>query len=177
MRTQELQPDINKTFTELVKIISSFHEHQINATPFEDSWTAGQVAEHIIMSGSGFVEIIYGPVAETRRAPDELIERIKTSFLDFTIKMKSPDFIIPAEKNYEKKELLKTLEDIRQKINQAIENLDLLKTCLAFELPVLGFVTRLEAIYFILYHTQRHVHQLKNIYQKLDKAKYYVAEK
>ncbi len=89
--------------------------------------------------------------------------------------MKSPDFIIPAEKNYEKDKLTKTLENFRSKINLAMETMDLSKTCLAFELPVLGFLTRLESIYFILYHTQRHIHQMKNIHQKLKATKKYAA--
>ncbi len=109
------------------------------------------------------------------KAPHALKDKIKASFLDFTIKMKSPDFIVPADKNYKKDELLKILENFRLKINLAIETLDLAKTCLAFELPVLGFLTGLESIYFILYHTQRHIQQLKNIYQKLKATNEYAA--
>jgi len=175
METKELQSDINKTFKELGEIISSFDEDQINLIPFEGSWTAGQVAEHILLSVSGFEKTLNGSVAETERAPDALKDKIKASFLDFTTKMKSPDFIIPAEKNYEKDKLTKTLENFRGKINLAMETMDLSKTCLAFELPVLGFLTRLESIYFILYHTQRHIQQLKNIYQKLKATNEYAA--
>ena len=175
METKELQSDINKTFKELGEIISSFDEDQINLIPFEGSWTAGQVAEHILLSVSGFEKTLNGSVAETERAPDALKDKIKASFLDFTTKMKSPDFIIPAEKNYEKDKLTKTLENFRGKINLAMETMDLSKTCLAFELPVLGFLTRLESIYFILYHTQRHIHQMKNIYQKLKATNEYAA--
>jgi hypothetical protein len=46
-------------------------------------------------------------------------------------------------------------------------SLDLTPTVLAFELPVIGSLTRLEAIRFVTYHTQRHNHQLKNIRQQL----------
>ncbi len=175
MRTQELQSDVNKTFTELAEIISSFNEDQINLIPFEGSWTAGQVAEHILLSVSGFEKTINGSVAETERAPDALKDKIKASFLDFTIKMKSPDFIIPAEKNYKKDDLLNAFQNLKDKINHAIETLNLTKTCLSFELPLLGFLTRLESLYFILYHTQRHIQQLKNIYQKLKETKSYAA--
>ncbi len=154
MRTQELQSDVNKTFTELAEIISTFNEDQINLIPFEGSRTAGQVAEHILLSVSGFEKTINGSVAKTERAPEALKDKIKASFLDFTIKMKSPDFIIPAEKNYKKDELLNAFQNLKDKINHAIETLNLTKTCLSFELPLLGFLTRLESLYFILYHTQ-----------------------
>jgi len=80
MEIQELQSDVNKTFTELAEIISSFNEDQINLIPFEGSWTAGQVAEHILLSVSGFEKTINGSVAETERAPDALKDKSKQVF-------------------------------------------------------------------------------------------------
>ncbi len=165
MNTQQLSADINQTFEELTEIVSSFHSDQINVIPFEGSWTSGQVAEHILLSVSGFEQVINGPVAETSRAPDELKDKIKAVFLDFNTKMKSPEFIIPKDKKYEKQEFLNSFKKYKSKIHHAIATLDLTKTCLALELPVFGFLTRLECIYFILYHSQRHFHQLKNIHE------------
>ena len=167
MNTKEIRTEIDGTIKELVQLISSFDHEQLNIVPFEGTWTAGQLAKHVIMSGSGFVKIMNGPVKETERKPDEMSATIKKDFLDFNTKMKSPDFVVPPNTSYKKEELLHSLEDIKAKINQAIETLDLTKTCLAFELPVYGFLTRLEALYFVLYHTQRHIHQLKNIHQRL----------
>ncbi len=92
METQQLESDINKTFTVFAEIISSFNKDQFNLIPFEGSWTAGEVAEHIILSVSGFEKTMNGPVAETGRAPDALNEKIKAIFLDFTTKMKSAGF-------------------------------------------------------------------------------------
>ena len=167
INTKQILKEVNGTITELIELLSSFDQEQINIIPFEGSWTAGQLAKHMIMSNSGFAEILYGPVKETEREPDEMIEKIKADFLNFNIKMKSPDFVVPPMGIYKKEELLSSLENIKEKINQAIETLDLTKTCLAFELPVYGFLTRLEAIHFVLYHTQRHIHQLKNILKKV----------
>ena len=167
MNTKEVLTEIDETITEFCQHISSFTQEQTNVVPFEGSWTAGQLAMHVIMSASGFLEIMNGPVKETERKADELVATIKKDFLDFNSKMKSPDFVVPPDTSYNKEELLHSLEDIKAKIKQAIETLDLTKTCLAFELPVYGFLTRLEAVYFILYHTQRHIHQLKNIHQKV----------
>jgi len=165
MDTKEIRTEIDETITELLELISSFNQDEINVIPFEGSWRAGQLAKHVIMSGSGFAKIINGPVKETERKPDELVATIKRDFLDFSIKMKSPDFVVPPDTSYKKEDLLHSLEHIKAKINQAIEKLDLTKTCLAFELPVYGILTRLEALHFILYHTQRHIHQLKKIHQ------------
>ena len=93
METKELQSEINKTFSELGEIISSFDEDQFNLIPFEGSWTAGQVTQHVTLSISGFEKIMNGSIAETERSPDALKQKIKEIFLDFTTKIKSPDFI------------------------------------------------------------------------------------
>jgi hypothetical protein len=164
---QELKKEIDLALTELIQILSSFNEEKINLVPFEGSWTAGQLAQHMIMSNSGFAELMNGPGKETERKPDDLIEDIRSSFLNFSIKFESPDFVRPAKKDYNKHELLRSLNNIKGQLNQAIDTSDLTKTCIAFEVPVLGYLTRLEAAHFVLYHTQRHIHQLKNIFRKL----------
>ena len=81
--------------------------------------------------------------------------------------MNSPDFIRPEKKNYDKDGLLAALSGIKADITTSAATLDLSQTCLSFELPVLGFLTRLEAVTFVICHTRRHTHQLKNIYSKL----------
>src|SRR5688500_10690517 len=97
MDTKEIRTEIDETITELLELISSFNQDEINVIPFEGSWRAGQLAKHVIMSGSGFAKIINGPVKETERKPDELVATIKRDFLDFSIKMKSPDFVVPPD--------------------------------------------------------------------------------
>ncbi|SHL94086.1 DinB family protein [Mucilaginibacter sp. OK098] len=167
MKTQEIAKEANEALSGLIALLSKFEQEQINTVPFEGSWTAGQLAQHMIKANSGFADILRGPVKDTERKPDEVIPKIKNDFLNFDIKMTTPDFIKPEAKSYDKNELLSDLKNIREKVNNATETLDLTKTCMAFELPVYGYLTRQEAISFIICHTQRHTHQLKNIYQKL----------
>jgi hypothetical protein len=121
----------------------------------------------MVMSNSGFADLLKGPVKDTERAPDAAVEGIKSAFLNFDIKMQTPDFMRPEKKNYDKDGLLEALSGIKADIITSAATLDLSKTCLSFELPVLGYVTRLEAVSFVICHTQRHIHQLKNIYTKL----------
>jgi hypothetical protein len=166
---QKVQREADETLAQLIQLLSKFNQEQLNAAPFESSWTAGQLAQHLIMADGGFVDMINGPVKETQRNVDELVSKIKTIFLNFDIKMSSPDFIVPQLIDYEKEELVDLLNKIKSDLNKSLETLNLTKTCTTFELPVLGFLTRLEAVYFIIYHTQRHIHQLTKIYQKVVK--------
>jgi hypothetical protein len=167
VNVEELTTLFNDTKVELHQLLSSFTAEQFNRSPFENSWTVGQVAKHLAMSSAGFLEILSGPVRETERAPDEWVSIFKRDFLNFNIKMTSPEFVRPENKSYEKEGLIKCLDGTLASIQEAIYSLDLTKTCLAFELPVSGFITRLEAIYFVIYHSKRHIHQLKNIARKV----------
>lgn len=167
MSTKELLTEADAALTTLQQLLFSFDEEQINTVPFEGSWTAGQIGEHMIMANSGFVQVLNGPVKETERAPDALVETIKDQFLNFGVKMQSPAFVVPADAIYRKAYLLQSIEEIRDGICNAIETKDLTKTYTAFEVPVMGYLTGVEAVNFVIYHTQRHIHQLKNVRKAL----------
>lgn len=163
---KEISNELQSTTDELVRLLSSFSKEQFNKVPFEGSWTAGQLAEHMHKS-YGVAELLYGPVKETKRDPAEKVKQIKEIFLNFDTKMKSPDFIVPENKAYDKSTLLNSLHESIEKIKHGTATLNLDETCTAFALPGLGEMTRTEWIYFVIYHTQRHVHQLKNIAEKI----------
>ena len=167
MKNDEIAKQAEQAITELIEEVERVPAGKFNIVPFEGSWTAGQLTQHMVMSNSGFADLLKGPVKDTERAPDAAVEGIENAFLNFDIKMQSPDFIRPEKKNYDKDGLLAALSGIKADITIATATLDLSKTCLSFELPVLGYLTRLEAVSFVICHTQRHIHQLKNIYTKL----------
>jgi len=151
----------------LLVVLSSFRAEQINVVPFTGSWTAGQVGEHLLMSATGVLETIHGAVEPTKRDPSEKAAPIKEMFLDFSTKMTSPDFIEPSDAPKNKELLLASLEKTMSGIRAAGETEDLSVTCLGWEFPGFGNLTRLEWITFLLAHVQRHVHQLNNIADKL----------
>ncbi len=167
-----LHADLNKTLTQLVQLVSTVDQEELNTIPFEGSWTIGQVTQHLVMSMSAFLKILHGPLIETPRAPDEFVEKIKAIFLNFNTKMNPPHFVVPHDIYYKKRELADSLESTKSSMLEAVVTLDLTKTCASFEFPGIGFLTRLEAINFILFHTQRHIHQLNKICQILNKKEY-----
>ncbi len=164
---KNLISEIDRVFEEFIQIITSLSNEQLHTSPFESSWTAGQLSQHVIKYSSGLAEILNGPVKETNRKFDDKVKMIKSDFLNFNIKMKSPKFLVPENMKYDKETILNQLEKNKKEIISVAPNLDLTQTCLAFEIPVYGKLTRFEMLYFILFHTQRHVHQLKNIHDVL----------
>lgn len=159
--------EFEETFSDLESAINLFDDKKFNEVPFEGSWTPGQVVQHIVLSSAGFAQVLNAEVKETDRAIDELIPELKSIFLNFGLKMKSPDFILPELKDYDREAFLVKVKEIRQAIGKAISALPLDKTCLAFQLPGMGYLTRLEAVHFVIYHTQRHIHQLRSMKQFL----------
>ncbi|MBO9675328.1 MAG: DinB family protein [Sphingobacteriaceae bacterium] len=165
---EKIVNETNEVLSTLENTLSKFDTAQINTVPFKGSWTAGQLAEHLILANSGFLQVINGSVGETDRPADLMLGQIKKDLLDADAKYNSPKEIYPENKTYNQVKLLQNLKQIREGISNAVTSLDLTRTCVSYELPVYGFLTRLEAIYFVIYHTQRHVHQLKNIYNNLN---------
>ena len=171
MTRKEIHIAIDATLSELLKLISTFDQKQFNIAPSKDSWSAGEIAQHLVLSISGFVELMNGPTQATKRKPDEHVEKIKSDFLNFSIKFKSPDSVVPEKKDYNKDDLIQTLKGLKIALEDIIENSDLDQTCTAFELPGgMGYLTRQEGLAFVLYHTQRHIHQLKNTYRTITSA-------
>jgi hypothetical protein len=121
------------------------------------------------MSNSGFADLLNGPGKKAHRAPDQFVSTIKESFLNVDIKMQSPDFVKPAVIDYEKETLSGSMENIKVSIAHAIKTSKLTEICAGFELPVLGYLTRLEAINFVISHTRRHIYQLRKIYNEVAK--------
>lgn len=146
----------------LIELLSSLTNEQLNIKPTKNSWTAGQVGDHLEKSYE-VSKILLGEVEDTQRPPDQKLAEIRALFLNFDIKMDSPKAIVPTNDPIDKKRLLTSLEEKIQWVNTNSKNMDLSKTCLDFEIPEYGPFTRLEWIGFNTVHTQRHIHQLQQI--------------
>ena len=163
----DLLEEIKRTKEHLLETLFQFDEVNINTIPFEGSWTGGQVAEHVLKSLSGASMNVSGEVKHTERAPDEHVKELRDIFLDMSIKMKSPEGIVPSDEPKNKEALAARLGDKLDGLKSVAANEDLTQTCTLFEMYKMGALTRLEWISFSMYHTQRHTNQLKNIIDHL----------
>lgn len=162
-----IQEELDTVTTELLLMIASFDQEQINLIPFENSWTAAQVADHLSKSDASVIASIYKHGTPAERAPDEKTPELKGIFLNFDLKMKSPDMVVPDNRIFNKEELITRLKQTRSRLSIAAATLNLADVCTH---EVLGNMTRLEFLSFVLYHTQRHVYQLKRIHEKITRV-------
>jgi DinB superfamily len=161
---EELLTAVDEAIGELVGLMSSLGETQVNTVPYEDSWTAGQLFNHVTKSINGMAGAMLKESEPVERDPGEKIAGLRETFLNFSTKMKSPDFIIPDDGPFQK---LTSIEGLQKsfellKANVAKANLNDLLTGLP-----MGEVTKLELLHFLLYHTQRHLHQAQKITEAL----------
>lgn len=158
----KIASEFKETFKELENVMKQFI-NDYNVIPFEDSWTAGQIVEHILLSADGFKNMLTAETVDTKRKVDQFKKQLAEILLNFDTKMQSPDFVLPEMKAYEKDTHLNKLREVMETTVDLIETLDLTKTCTSFPLPGLGNLTRYEGIYFVIYHTKRHTNQLNKI--------------
>jgi phage-related protein len=144
----------------LTDLMSAVDEDKVNTVPYEGSWTAPQLLRHVTKSINGMTKAMQMDAKPANRNPSQRIDELKKIFLDFSKKLKQPDFIVPEEGIYEKQsaidELHKSFSQFKESAVSANSN-DLIEG-----LP-LGSITKLEIIHFVFYHTQRHLHQMKKI--------------
>jgi hypothetical protein len=167
--TTALATSFDETAKDLLETISSFGEKEFNEIPVEGSWSAAQVADHVRKSLKGTVNALHGDVKPTEREPDEHVEKLKSLFLNFDIKMQSPEFILPTEEPLQKELVYQNLKEITEAISKATNSLDL-SFASTIPFPKSGELTRYEWISFATYHTQRHIRQMKNIKTHLEAA-------
>ena len=164
--TSKVSIEIKRTTNELIRLISATNEEQFNGIPFEGSWCVAQVGDHLLKS-YGLVEALNRAAEKTERLPDKEIEKVKKVFLDFEAKYKSAENILPTNEPIEKERLLKALQKRIGEIIEVIQTKELTVTCVGLPFKGIGELTRLEWVYVILFHTQRHIHQMKNILKSL----------
>jgi len=162
LNTMELFTSLDDATSEFLQLVSSFGEKQINAVPFENSWTAAQVAEHVTKSNSGIALSLQKEGEVIARNPEERARELKETFLNFSTKLQSPKFILPTKDIYSKEEVIAELKKSIWQIKDLSRRVNLSE---AIKHPAFGEITKLEMLHFVVYHTQRHIHQIKKIFR------------
>lgn len=159
---QELFQEIEITVLQFFDMVSMLDNNRLNKIPFEDSWTAGQLCNHVLKSTVGIVQAMKIDGKPTNRNSSEKIAELKNIFLDFSNKFQSPDEIVPDNGPYEKQKIVDDLTKCLTDLNFYSSNTDLNEEV---DGGPLGPITKYELLHFVLYHSQRHLRQMKRIYE------------
>ena len=162
-RNITLLAHLKVTFSELEKAVLHFNETTFNQKPAGSNWSPAMVAQHLILAGTDIDKVLLGNTKATDGEADGKVEDIRNILLNLDHKMTSPAFIEPADQSYSVEAQQEKLNNIGMSIVNIVPDLDLTLTCTDFEMPFLGYLTRLELISFVMFHTQRHTHQLREM--------------
>lgn len=155
--------DLTEATDHFIGQLNTFSAEEFNTKRNDGGWSAAQVGEHMNKS-FGLGELLRGTTTDTTRDPGEYKPMLKDMFLNMEKKMKSPADVMPEDKIYGKAELILELSEKIADTKMAIRDLDLSITCTDFVFPQSPPFTRLEWVYFLVYHTMRHTEQLKRLH-------------
>lgn len=165
---QALSQQIHQVQQDLQHSIQAFPNEQFNLVPSYGGWTAGQVAQHIDLSLNGIADIMNAPAVKAERPTDEKIPMVAGIFVDDNKKFKAAMDITPDAPPHEANDLLRSINGKLDGIRQSLDNHDVNELCSVADVPFFGTMTRNEWGHLVLYHTQRHVRQMKRIAQNLN---------
>ncbi len=165
---KELIKEIEHVHNDFNNALSKFSEEELNKIPFEGSWTAGQVAEHIIKSNEGILtQLLNGKSKSTNRPYDEQIGMIQEIFRGKE-KMKSATALEPGQPPHSLDELLKTLQQQKEQQIETVKDKDIKVLVSELEFPPSpNGLTRYEWLILMMEHAERHRNQIDNIYKEL----------
>lgn len=164
---EKIIADLNKSTDELMENFSSFPEKYFTIKPSETGWSAAEIGEHLVMFEKFVVIFLNGETKSKERSSAERISTVHQAFQDLEKKYVAPATVIPSGKLTDKNEIISRLKSAREKIIEAIATHDLNLICATYRHFAFGELSKLEWIYFTIHHSERHLHQLKNLFSKL----------
>src|SRR5690349_3528947 len=117
----QLISDLEKVNKTLFETIDGFTPEAFNQVPFEGSWTAAEVVEHLRRSDGGLLKMLNGEKQQPGRDPGANLPKMKSSFLNFDVKLKSPETIVPEHREYDKEHLKEAFATRRAAIVDAVQ--------------------------------------------------------
>lgn len=167
MKKSVVKKDLNHSTSHMLDVLSNIPEDDFNKIPVQGKWSVGKVAEHLIKVETGTVRLFSGSSKASERDYEKNIQLIRDRMMDFETKMKAFGPILPDNDPKDQSKVLEKLQDIRQKTAGFIEIQDLTEIVTGFEHPIFGLLTRVEWIYFNIYHSRRHIKQIEKIQWEL----------
>lgn len=167
MKKSEVRNDLKKSTRSLLRIISNFPVAHFHSQPEEGGRSVSQIADHLIKTETSILRLLTGSTNPSDRRAERKVAEIKSRLLDFDSKMKAFGPIVPDDKPKDKAVVVEALQDIRQRLTSLIEVEDLTRLVTGFKHPIFGAMTRLEWIYFAIFHSKRHAHQIEQITGKI----------
>lgn len=154
---------IQQSVDRVVDTLQQFSKATFNQRPSAEEWSAAMVADHLLQLERRINHIIASPASSTEREPGEKLDTIRASLTDTTVRYKAPSFLTPSLEIAGQLSLISELKKEKLRLLSQSQTTTLDELCTDFPHNRLGELTRLEWLWFNVYHTERHLHQLQHI--------------
>jgi hypothetical protein len=167
MDKELLVTDLEQNSRSLLQEFSEFPEELLFTTPPDNGWSGAQICEHLLILDRIANKVISGETIESTRPSDEKLGLIRSVMLDIENRRVAPERVQPVSAIKDRKLLIDALNAERKRMREMIQTLDITQACISGKHPALGTLTILEWVYFIIYHTERHIGQLQRLHSAI----------
>lgn len=164
MTTNMVLGSFTGTCEKLLDRLSSINDDNFNKVFTEGTWTAAQVGEHLLKSYN-IVSLLHAEGKAPDRGIDEKVGLIKEIMRDLNKKRTPPTSTYPSGAPWDKEKLIASIKAKLDEFITAIKTKDLSLICEGHVIPQFGEFTKLEWVWFTIFHTQRHILQLDRLIQ------------
>lgn len=164
MEISEYINRLDKNTETVVSLAKSCTPDQLNKKPAND-WSIAQVLEHICMTELSVCKRISKPSDKVNEAAtiygNQKMEKILVGYRDR--KVLAPDFLEPKGKITTIEEFEKIFTAQRNRLKDDLSSGRLVIDNKVYLHPRLGEMTISDWLFFLIYHTQRHLEQIKDL--------------
>ena len=162
MNKDALLANLQQSTERLLRELSLFTPENFNSKPSEEEWSAANVAEHLLKIEIFANKALRSETAAADREPDKMISYLKDRMEDNN-KRKASEITSPTGEHKDLDEMIAQFQTQRKSLAEAIETMDMTEACIGMPHPVVGVMTRMEWVAFVIYHTDRHLRQLRRL--------------
>ncbi len=162
-----LTKDLHHNTQFLQSTLDSIPDAIMKHNPAPDKWSILTILDHLRVTDQSILRLGQSEASPTERDAMININKVKKVFQNHELQLPAPNAVLPKHDDKSKEELITELKDIRKATLAQGESLGWNGVLSNFSHPITGTMTRLEWLYFCIYHTERHIYQIEGIKNKL----------
>ena len=160
----------------MLKKVEGLSIKQLNQQPEANSWSAGQVIDHLLGAENKVMDYIEKKIQDpTVLKPASLKTKLRSTILNISlkssIKFKAPKAVAIAAENNDLVQLTNDWNQTRERLNKLLKNLD--KSLLDKEIfrhPTAGRINMYQTLEFMTLHINHHQMQIDSILNKINRS-------
>lgn len=147
---------------DLLKLIARFDSETFNKIPSTGGWSAGQIAEHLLLFDSHVMGVFTGETGDLFRDYQLMVNVISEIMKDLTTKLIATQDLLPSETAKSPDALAKKLMEHRRKLLDSSLQPSVFYGYRLSPHRLFCQLSGIEWITFVIYHSRRHMIQMEN---------------